>query len=562
MPRILVLVLLVAVGAAAPAHAQDKKKRKRDRPPSTVEVQLLGINDFHGHLEADTPGTVTRRLHPAEVRVPAGGAEYLATHIRALKRRNPNTLVVAAGDLVGASPMLSSLFHDEPTIEALNAIGLDVSAVGNHEFDEGPAELLRLKRGGCHPRDGCRDGNGYRGADFAFLAANVTSVRTGRTLFPPYVIKRIGGVRIGFIGMTLEGTPELLLPIFSNLMHFADEADTANRYVRELRRKKVRAIVVLLHEGGAPIRRASPDGCPGLSGPLEDIINRTSSEVDVFLTGHTHAAYDCVVDRRRVTSAGSFGRLITRVTLKVNRRRDDIVRARADNWVVGQDVMRAPDMTKLIARYARFADPLRKRVIGRLASYASRGANRAGERPMGTMTADAEQVATGADAAFVNPGEVRRGLSAGEVTYGRAFASLPFGSTLVTMTLTGGEVLELLKEQWCGRSRPRVLQPSSGVSYTWSKQVADSILDTPCDTAPHPVSALEIGGEPADTQRHYRITVSSRLAGGFNRFDILEGGIDQVGGPDETAALEGHLSPSVTGDPIVPPPRSRIAVAP
>jgi 5'-nucleotidase len=559
VPRILVLMVVAALVAAAPAHAQ---KKKRDRPPDKVEVQLLGINDFHGHLEADTPGTATRQVRPTEVRVPAGGAEYLATHIRALKRRNRNTLVVAAGDLVGASPLLSSLFHDEPAIEALNKIGLDVSAVGNHEFDEGPAELLRLQRGGCHPRDGCRDGNGYKGADFPFLGANVTSVRTGRTIFPPYVIKRVGGVRIGFIGMTLEGTPELLLPVFSSVLHFADEADTANRYVRELQRRKVKAIVVLLHEGGAPLRPTSPDGCPGLSGPLEDIVNRTLPEVDVFLTGHTHAAYDCVIDGRRVTSAASFGRMITRVTLNISRRKNDIVRAKADNWIVGQDVKRAPDMTKLIARYARFADPLRKRVIGRLSRYASRGTNRAGERPMGTMTADALLLASGAEAAFVNPGEVRRGLSAGEITYGRAFASLPFGSTLVTMSLYGGDVLELLKEQWCGRSAQRVLQPSLGVSYTWSRQVADSILGQPCAGAPNPVSGLYVDGTPVEPGRLYRITVSSRLAQGFNRFDALKPGLNQVGGPDETAALETYLAPSLTGDPIVPPVRNRIAVAP
>jgi 5'-nucleotidase len=559
VPRILVLVLAAALLAAAPAHAQ---KKKRDRPPDAVEVQLLGINDFHGHLEADTPGTITKRVRPTEVRVPAGGAEYLATHIRRLKRRNPNTLVVAAGDLVGASPLLSSLFHDEPAIEALNDIGLDVSAVGNHEFDEGPAELLRLQRGGCHPRDGCADGNGYRGADFPFLAANVTSVRTGRTIFPPYVIKRVGGVRIGFIGMTLEGTPELLLPVFSSVLHFADEADTANRYVRELKRKKVKAIVVLLHEGGSPIRRAGPDDCPGLSGAVEDIVNRTSREVDVFFTGHTHAAYNCVIDRRRVTSAASFGRLITRVTLKVSRSRNDIVRAKAHNWVVGQDVMRAPDITRLIAHYARFADPLRKRVIGRLASYASRGANRAGERPMGTMTADAQVLASDADAAFVNPGEVRRGLSAGEITFGRAYASLPFGSTLATVSLHGREVLELLKEQWCGRSRQRVLQPSTGVTYVWSKQVADSILGQPCAGAPNPVSDVTIGGDPLEPDRPYRITVSSRLADGFNRFDALVAGRDRIGGPDETAALEAYLAPSLTGAPVVPPARNRITVAP
>ena len=557
MPRILVLALVAALVAAAPAQAEKKKKKLPDK----VEVQLLGINDFHGHLEADTPGTVTKRLRPTEVQVPAGGAEYLATHVRALERRNRNTLVVAAGDLVGASPLLSSLFHDEPSIEALNEIGLDVSAVGNHEFDEGPAELLRLQRGGCHPRDGCADGNGYRGADFPFLAANVTSVRTGRTIFPPYVIKRVGGVRIGFIGMTLEGTPELLLPVFSSVLHFADEADTANRYVRELRRKKVKAIVVLLHEGSSPVRPTAVDGCPGLSGPIEDIVDRTSREVDVFLTGHTHAAYNCVIDGRRVTSAASFGRLITRVTLEISRRRNDVVRARAHNWIVGQDVMRAPDISRLIARYARFADPLRKRVIGRLASYASRGANRAGERPMGTMTADAMRQATGADAAFVNPGEVRRGLSAGEITYGRAFASLPFGSTLATVSMYGLDVLELLKEQWCGRSRQRVLQPSS-VSYLWSKQVADSILGQPCAGAANPVSNLRIAGGPLEPERLYRVTVSSRLAEGFNRFDALAPGANKVGGPDETAALETYLAPSLTGDPISPPVRNRIAVAP
>jgi 5'-nucleotidase len=376
------------------------------------------------------------------------------------------------------------------------------------------------------------------------------------------VIKRVGGVPIGFIGMTLEGTPNMLLPAFSSVLHFADEADTANHYVRELHRKGVKAIVVLLHEGGAPIHRATPDGCPGLSGPLVDIVDRTSREVDMFLTGHTHAAYDCVIDRRRVTSAASFGRLITRVTLKLSRRENDIVRARADNWVVGQDVMRAPDITRLIARYARFADPLRKRVIGRLATHASRGANRAGERPMGTMLADAMVQASGADAAFVNPGELRRGLPIGEITYGGAFRSLPFGSTLVTMSLYGTDVLELLKQQWCGRNRQRVLQPSSGVTYTWSKQVADSIIDQPCVSAPNPVSGARIGGEPVDPGLAYRITVSSRLSEGYNNFGSLAIGANKVGGPDETAALEAYLAPSLTGDPLVPPPRNRITVAP
>jgi 5'-nucleotidase len=324
----------------------------------------------------------------------------------------------------------------------------------------------------------------------------------------------------------------------------------------------VHAVVVLLHEGDAPIRRALPNRCPGLSGPLQDIIRRTSSEVDVFLTGHTHAAYNCIVDRRRVTSAGSFGRLITRVHLTIDRRRNDVVRAKARQWVVGQDVLRAPDLTQLIARYATFADPLRLRVIGRLAVGAGRAADDSGERRMGLLVADGQQDVSGADAAFVNPGEIRTGLPAGEVTFARAFASQPFGTSLVTMTLSGGQVFTLLKQQWCGRATPRILQPSRSVSYGWSAQIAAQAVGQSCDAAPNPVLSLTIGGEPVSGHENYRITVSSLLASGFNRFPALLGGRQLADGVADTASLEAHLAPSLSGDPIVPPALDRIAVAP
>jgi 5'-nucleotidase len=557
--RLLAAVVVVALAAAAPADAQ---KRKRKRPEGSVKVQLLAINDFHGHLESMTSGKVGRGTLRRRDRVPAGGAEYLATHVRLLSRRRPNTLVVAAGDLIGASPLLSALFHDEPTIEAMNDIGLDISAVGNHEFDEGAAELLRLQRGGCHPVDGCRDGTPFGGARFRFLAANVVSRRTGRPLFPPYAIRTVGGVRVGFIGMTLEGTPDIVPPSVSAALQFTDEAETANRYVRHLRRRKVQAIVVLLHEGGSPRVRALADDCPGLSGPLEDIVRRTSAEVDAFITGHTHAAYNCIIDRRRVTSAGSFGRLITRMELTVDRRRNDVVRARADNWIVGQDVMRAPDLTELIARYAQLADPLRLRVIGRLATSASRTADNSGERRVGNLIADAQAATTGADAAFVNPGEVRTGIAAGDVTVAEAFRAQPFGSSVVTMTLTGGQILELLREQWCGREQQRILAPSSGVRYLWSVGAAAAIQGRPCEGAMNPVSELRIGGRSVEGDAHYRVAVSSMLAGGFNRFDVLGAGTDRGDGPPDTAALEAHLAPSLSGDPIVPPETDRIGLVP
>jgi 5'-nucleotidase len=281
------VALLLALPAAAGAQ--------RD-----VNVQLLSLNDFHGHLEPNTPGTIVPNA--GETAVPAGGAEFVASHIRALEQGNRHSLFVSAGDLIGASPLISALFHDEPTIEAMNRMGLDLNAVGNHEFDEGHVELRRLQRGGCHPTDGCADGTPFGGANFRFLAANVVSRHNGRTLFPPYAIRKLGGMRVGFIGMTLEGTPEMVPPSVSRALRFLDEAETANRYVKRLRRRKVQAIVVLLHEGGSPTRPALVDDCPGLNGPIEDIVRRTSQEVDVFLTGHTHAAYNCVIDRRRVTS--------------------------------------------------------------------------------------------------------------------------------------------------------------------------------------------------------------------------------------------------------------------
>ena len=556
MHRIAALILAALATvliAAAPAAAQ--KREKPRKPLKPVKVQLLGINDFHGHLESTTPGTIMRRK---DERFPAGGAEYLATHIRTLRERARRTFVVAAGDLVGGSPLLSSLFHDEPTIEAMNAIGLDVAAVGNHEFDEGLAELHRLKKGGCHPIDGCADGSPYEGADFPFLAANVTNRKTGRRIFPPIAIRQVGPVKIGFIGMTLEGTPDYISPTFSRRLHFADEAATANRYARVLKRRGVRAIVVLLHEGSYTREVGGVNGCSGLSGPLRNIVRDTTRDVDVFLTGHTHAVYNCVMWGKRVTSAASYGRLITRVQLELDRRTGEVRRSRARNWLVGPWVMRAPDITEMIERYRTFAAPLADRLVGRLAGSASRWRDRSGESRMGNLVADAQSRAMGSDAAFIRPGHVRAGLEAGDVSYARAFMTQPFGTSLVSMTLTGTQVLDLLKEQWCGRAKTEVLQSSAAVRYTWSASLARAIKNTPCATAPNPVSGLEIDGEPVELEREYRITVNSGMANRDDNYPTLSRGTNRSGGPQDAEALENYLMPSVTGAPLTPPVTDRL----
>jgi 5'-nucleotidase len=565
MKRLLLLSLLalLAFPAAALAGGRD------------VNVQLLGLNDFHGHLESTTPGTIAP--DPSSPRVPAGGAEYLATHLREKERTNrKNTLIVSAGDLIGASPLLSALFHDEPTIEAMNKIGLDLNAVGNHEFDEGAAELLRMQRGGCHPVDGCLDGTGFGGADFRFLAANVVN-EGGRTLFPAYSIKKFDGIKVGFIGMTLEGTPSIVSPSGVAGLEFLDEADTANRYADELRRRHgVRAVVVLLHEGGVQSQPGGINDCNGISGPIVDIVNRTTSRVDLFVTGHTHSAYNCVIDGRPVTSASSFGRLLTDIDLVLDRRSKDVVQVSANNQIVTQNVFKAMDMTQLIDRYAVIAAPLRDRVIGRISADITQANDDSLEQAAGNLIADAQHAATAspetgaAVAAFMNPGGVRAPFTFtqsgtegdGNVTYGEAFTVQPFGNSLVTMTLTGAQILDMLKSQWCGQPFPRVLLPSASVSYTFDQSVAAEIAGAPCAGAANPVTGLAIGGTPVDPAASYRITVNSFLADGGDNFAVLRAGTDRLGGEVDTDALEDYLAPSLTGAPIGPPALDRIDVVP
>jgi 5'-nucleotidase len=565
MKRLLLLSLLalLAFPAAALAGGRD------------VNVQLLGLNDFHGHLESTTPGTIAP--DPSSPRVPAGGAEYLATHLREKERTNrKNTLIVSAGDLIGASPLLSALFHDEPTIEAMNKIGLDLNAVGNHEFDEGAAELLRMQRGGCHPVDGCLDGTGFGGADFRFLAANVVNER-GRTLFPAYSIKKFDGIKVGFIGMTLEGTPSIVSPSGVAGLEFLDEADTANRYADELRRRHgVRAVVVLLHEGGVQSQPGGINDCNGISGPIVDIVNRTTSRVDLFVTGHTHSAYNCVIDGRPVTSASSFGRLLTDIDLVLDRRSKDVVQVSANNQIVTQNVFKAMDMTQLIDRYAVIAAPLRDRVIGRISADITQANDDSLEQAAGNLIADAQHAATAspetgaAVAAFMNPGGVRAPFTFtqsgtegdGNVTYGEAFTVQPFGNSLVTMTLTGAQILDMLKSQWCGQPFPRVLLPSASVSYTFDQSVAAESAGAPCAGAANPVTGLAIGGTPVDPAASYRITVNSFLADGGDNFAVLRAGTDRLGGEVDTDALEDYLAPSLTGAPIGPPALDRIDVVP
>lgn len=528
------------------------------KPSGTVDVQILAINDFHGNLEPPT-GSSGRIDN-----INAGGVEYLATHINNLRATNPNTVVVSAGDMIGASPLISALFHDEPTIEAFNLIKLDFNAVGNHEFDEGAAELLRMQNGGCHPVDGCFGDDGFAGANFQFLAANVVRSDNGNNLLPAYKIRSFAGAKVAFIGMTLKGTPSIVTPSGIAGLNFKDEADTVNALVPELKKKGIETIVVIIHEGGLPT--GGYNECPGISGPIVDIVNRTDDEVDLFITGHTHQAYNCVIDNRIVTSAASFGRLVTDIDLKIDRATGEATAIKTNNVIVTRDVAKDGQLTALVDKYRDLSAPFANRVIGSIADTITRTANTAGESALGDVIADAQLAATadpafgGAVVAFMNPGGIRADLTYpqsgtegdGKVTYGEAFTVQPFGNSLVTMTLTGEQIDLLLEQQFNNPAsgQNRILQVSKGFTYSWS---ASAPVGSKVD-----IASIKIDGKPIAPKGTYRITVNSFLADGGDNFAVLTQGTNRLGGAQDLDALEAYFKVNLPA----PNPHKRITLIP
>lgn len=526
-------VALVACAGSAPEPARPPApvaSASTARAPSVapLEVRLLAFNDFHGHLKTP-PG------HVHGVSGEVGGAAYFASHLKRLGAGQPRTLVVAAGDLVGGSPLTSALFHDEPTVLAMNAMGLDVTSMGNHELDEGMPELLRLAHGGCHPKDGCGLGPTFPGAKYAILGANVRDKSSGAHPLPPYVVREIEGVPIGFIGMPLEDTPGVVLPASVEGLKFDDEVKTVAALVPELKQKGVRAIVLLIHQGGT-VKGGGLDDCNDLHGPIVKIAERLDPEIDVVVSAHTHALYNCRVAGRPVTSALSFGRVITTIDLKIDRATRDVVSVVAKNHAVTHDVAPDPAVQAIVDRAIALAAPKENRVVGRLAKTIRAATGAGGESALGDLVADAQLEATkksGAQLALMNPGGLRNDLvyertppeaEDGLVTYGEAFAAQPFGNTLVTVTLTGKELLTLLETEGHGGSP---LQVSEGVTYRWSAKGAKL------------VTSLKLGGRDIGPDERLRVTVNSFMA---ETMPILKRAPERTPGGMDVDALEAYFA--------------------
>ena len=548
-------ITFLACAAALLAGCATPPAATSSTPSATVKVQILAINDFHGNLKPPLDGIRVR--DPANpdkrINVDAGGAEYLATQVALLRARNANHVFVAAGDLIGASPLLSALFHDEPTVEALSLMGLEASAVGNHEFDKGATELLRMQRGGCNPADGCKGPKPFKGAGYQYLAASTVVEATGQTLFPAYHVKTFEGIPVAFIGLTLKGTPNIVVPSGVAGLRFDDEAQTVNRLVPGLRAQGIEAIVVLIHEGGVPV--GDYNECPGISGPIVDIVRKLDKAVDLVISGHTHRAYNCRIDGRLVTSGDKYGTIVTAIDLVLDRQTRDVVSAQAENHIVRNATLaKAPEQTALIAQYEQLAEPLAKRVVGRIAAALPRDSNPAGETALGQVVADAQLAATrdaGAQIALMNPGGIRASLALpadGLVRYEDLFSVQPFYNNLVTMTLSGAQILQLLEQQWVGQVSARLMQVSRGFGYTW-----DAARPLGQRVVPGSVS---LDRKPLDPAARYRVTVNAFMADGGDSFTALKVGTDRRTGMMDVDALERYVQANPT---LAPGKLDRIA---
>ena len=568
---------VVAVGAAAllgatafaVSPAQAKNDNDKPNPSANMSVQLLSFNDYHGHLEAKN--NETGPLEGKDV----GGAEFLSAKLSELRAGHKNTLTVAAGDLIGGSTFLSGMFHDEPAVETLNAMGLDVSSVGNHEFDEGTTELLRMQNGGCHPTDGCYFPDApYAGADFQWLAANVVRKDNGQTLLPATSVKKVNGVDVGFIGMTLEATPTLVSPAGVSSVEFKDEVETANAQAALLRERGVEAIVVLLHEGGYQATPFGINTCNGISAPIAQIAAQLDPAIDAVVTGHTHQPYICQLPdpsgaNRLVTSAADYGRVVTETELVINRRTKDVVRdqSTATNHLVERAALTAdPAQTAILDKWRELSGPIAGEVVGTVAEdiLGDSTGNRGIETPMGDLVADAilwGTQETESQIAFMNIGGVRgsfrydaitNGEQPGEITYEEAYLVAPFGNVLVTLDLTGAQIQTILEQQYqpvaARGSRPMLaLGVSEGFTYEWdaSQPQGSRVVR----------GSMELNGVPIDLNETYRVATLNFLADGGDLFTGFTAGTNRIGGPEDLANLVEFLR----AHPGLTAPDSRIA---
>lgn len=493
--------------------------------------------------------------------------------------------MVSAGDLISASPLTSSLFLDEPTIEVMNDIQIDFNAVGNHEFDRGTDELRRLKNGGCQQYTSttpCQINKNFSGAKFDFLAANVAMKNdASKTIFPAYKVKTYGGIPVAFIGLTLKATPSIVSAAGIKDVEFRDEADTVNALIPELQKQGIEAIVVVVHEGAAPSTKFNEKTCDGLSGPILGILDKLNPAVDIVVSGHTHQSYICDYATKNpakpflLTSAGQYGTLITDIKVELDGKTGDVIKkdakqvpVQSEAYTSGtttvsltdlyQKFSKTPSIEAILDKYRQAVTTISSRVVGTATAVVSRTQVESGESPLGIMIADAQQAAAlkasnqGSDFTLMNPGGVRADLlinSSNQITFGDVFAVQPFGNSIVTLSLTGKQIRDVIEQQWSGANAnsARILQPSKELTYQYAANTSVSPR----------ASNIMVAGSPLVESKVYRVTVNSFLADGGDNFTVLKEGQNRVGGGQDIDALESYVAKN---SPLIIPATTRIKV--
>jgi 5'-nucleotidase len=529
-------IFLSACAAQVPPQAA--------QPP--IEVQILAINDFHGNIETPPQPVSITQADGTVLKARLGGAAQLASALEQARQGHPYSITVAAGDLIGASPLASAYFLDEPTIDAMSLLGLSLASVGNHEFDKGSAELVRMQQGGCEKhttRVPCRL-EPFAGARFQYLAANVQR-GDGATLFPATAIKQVGPIKIGFIGETLQGTGSIVSPAGVAGLHFADEAATANALVPKLKAAGADTIVLLIHQGGGVPDSFEEQGCNGIAGDILPILDKLDPAITTVVSGHTHQAYACTLQRggaaRLLTSAGRYGILYTDLRLSFDPVSRRMIGERAVNVPVTGAVGSDSQVAALVARYVIASKPAAERVVGHLEAPATKSEEN-GESPVADLIADAQLAATkgsnrgNADLSFLNSGGVRTDLvprADGSITYGQIFALEPFGNTLVVRTLTGAQLKALLEHQFDAKGlRPSVLVPSANFHFAYD-------LSRPEGSR---IVAMTLDRKPIDSNGRYRVVVNSFLASGGDGYTVLTEGTETFDAGLDLDALEAWLA--------------------
>jgi 5'-nucleotidase len=549
------------------AACANPPKTASSSPAAPVTVKIIGFNDFHGNLEVPHQSVDAITPSGEYTRVPVGGAAYFASAADRYRAKNPNTLVLSAGDMISGSPITSSLFLDEPTIEVMNRIGVDYNALGNHEFDRGWKELLRMQNGGCEKltsREPCQVDKPFRGAQFPFLAANVITP-SGKTLFPATAIRKFGkgrdAVTVGIIGLPLKDVSMLASPAGLTGLQFKDEIETINALVPKLKAQGADAIVVLIHQGLYTKVPANDKSCGGVSGELLKILAKLDPRVDLVVSGHTHWAYVCdygAIDPARpflVTSAGLWAEYLTDIDLVIDPATKRVLSKRADNIMVQSESYQSttqqvairpefeqfsprPDIAAYVGKYVDAVKAAKERPVGKAWESTGKPSKATDESKLGNLIADGQLAATrssGAQFALMNNTGIRADLNVGAdktVTFGAIFAVQPFANELKTATLSGADLLALFQQQFDGESFDQAFSPSANVSFSYdlSRPLGARVFD------------ILIDGKPIDPVADYRLTMNSFLASGGDSFTIFRKGRDVVTSGEDLDAMEAWIA--------------------